>query len=152
MPPREALTSSLRLQLTLQVTCDPQDTIAGIPPSKGVIHGSCGSNLAFAVAPFLCCSAALLLCCFAIFATAPAPHLLSHYHFYLLTTYFFFIKIQQYAMGPDPGLSVPKFLLSSTTLLTHLLIVNMEDYIYLIFIYKLTISDTLNISRHICAI
>ena len=70
-------------------------------------------------------------------------------------------------MGPDPGLSVPKFLLSSTTLLTHLLIVNMEDYIYLIFIYKLTISDTLSISaifaqyngfhiimvsRHICAI
>lgn len=38
-------------------------------------------------------------------------------------------------MGPDPGLSVPKFLLSSTTLLTHLLIVNMEDYIYIPHFY-----------------
>ena len=107
LPPREALTSSLRLQLTLQVTCDPQDSIAGIPPSKGVIHGSCGSNLAFAVVPFVCCYAALL--CYTIFATAPAPHLLKHYNFYLFTTYFFFISINHYAMGPDPGHSLPKF-------------------------------------------
>ena len=60
LPPREALPSSLRRQLTLQVTCDPQDSIARIPPSKGVIHGSCGPNLAFAIAPFACCYAALL--------------------------------------------------------------------------------------------
>ena len=81
--PREALTSPLRVPFTLQVTCDPQDSIVGIPPSKGVIHGSCGSNLVLLAC---CCYAAMLLCFgIPIFGTAPAPQLLKQYHFYLLT-------------------------------------------------------------------
>jgi len=55
--PQTALTSAIRVPFTLQVTCDPQDSIVGIPPSKGVIHGSCGSNLLLLCC---CCYAALL--------------------------------------------------------------------------------------------
>ena len=81
--PQTALTSAIRVPFTLQVTCDPQDSIVGIPPSKGVIHGSCGSNLAL----LCCCYYADMLLCFGtpIFAPAPAPHLLKQYLFHILT-------------------------------------------------------------------
>ena len=81
--PQTALTSAIRVPFTLQVTCDPQDSIVGIPPSKGVIHGSCGSNLAL----LCCCYYAAMLLCFGtpIFAPAPAPHLLKQYLFHIQT-------------------------------------------------------------------
>ena len=81
--PQTALTSAIRVPFTLQVTCDPEDSIVAIPPSKGVIHGSCGSNLRLLCC---CCYAAMLLCCgIPIFAPAPAPQLLKHYVSYTIT-------------------------------------------------------------------
>ena len=81
--PQTALTSAIRVPFTLQVTCDPEDSIVAIPPSKGVIHGSCGSNLRLLCC---CCYAAMLLCCgIPIFAPAPAPQLLQHYVSYTIT-------------------------------------------------------------------